>query len=321
MRAGDNDFRIHADFTLLCKDLPKAQERFERDHGFRLEVIFPADKPRVAVLSAYGIRLRLEQIVAWEPDAQDIGPSPFLQRFDERSFGDGRAAMQYRDLIPGRLGGNYIASHIRIPNGGPVPDYVHHHQIRFQLIYCYRGWVRLVYEDQGPPFVMHAGDCVLQPPHIRHRVLDCSDGMEVIEVACPAEHETLVEHTIELPTNMVMPSRDFDGQVFVHHRAEHASWQSAAMDGFAARDIGIAAATKGIASAVVFRAAGKSEYSRIIGTSELCFNFVLAGSAVFNEQNERLQNGDSFVIPDGGSATLHAISADFQILQVTAPAP
>ena len=42
--------------------------------------------------------------------------------------------MQYRDLIPGRLGGPYIASQLRIPNGGPVPDYVHHHHIIFQLI-------------------------------------------------------------------------------------------------------------------------------------------------------------------------------------------
>ena len=34
----------------------------------------------------------------------------------------GRAGMHYRDLIPSRLGGSIIASHIRIPEGGPVPD-------------------------------------------------------------------------------------------------------------------------------------------------------------------------------------------------------
>ena len=32
----------------------------------------------------------------------------------------GRAGMQYRDLIPGRQGGRYIASHIKIPTGGSV---------------------------------------------------------------------------------------------------------------------------------------------------------------------------------------------------------
>ena len=34
----------------------------------------------------------------------------------------------------------------------------------FQLIFCYRGWVEVVYEDQGAPFILHAGDCVIQGP-------------------------------------------------------------------------------------------------------------------------------------------------------------
>ena len=62
--------------------------------------------------------------------------------------------MQYRDLLPQHQGGSFIASHIVIPNGGPVPDWVHHHGVRFQTIFCVRGWVRVVYEDQGPPFVL-----------------------------------------------------------------------------------------------------------------------------------------------------------------------
>ena len=75
--------------------------------------------------------------------------------------------MYYRDLIPGRYGGRFIASHIRIPAGGPVPDYVHHHSVEFQLIFCVNGWVRVAYEDQGEPMVLNPGDCFLQPPHIR----------------------------------------------------------------------------------------------------------------------------------------------------------
>jgi hypothetical protein len=42
-----------------------------------------------------------------------------------------------------------IASHIRIPDGGPVPDMVHFHKVGFQLIFCIKGWVDVVYEDQG----------------------------------------------------------------------------------------------------------------------------------------------------------------------------
>ena len=93
--------------------------------------------------------------------------------------------MLYRDLIPGRLGGRYIASHITIPEGGPVADWVHFHRIAVQMIVVRRGWVRVVYEDQGEPFVMNAGDLVLQPPEIRHRVLESSPGLEVVEIGCP----------------------------------------------------------------------------------------------------------------------------------------
>ena len=132
--------------------------------------------------------------------------------------------MMYRDLVPGRQGGAMIASHIRIPRGGPVPDYVHYHGgIHFQLIYCYKGWVRLVYEDQGPPFVMHVGDCVLQPPGIRHRVLECSDNFEVVEVGSPAEHETRVDHDLELPTSSVDRQRLFSGQQFHFHQIRNTS--------------------------------------------------------------------------------------------------
>ena len=113
--------------------------------------------------------------------------------------GQGRAGMLYRDLIPGRLGGRYIASHITIPDGGPVADWVHYHRVALQMIFVRRGWVRVVYEDQGEPFVMHEGDLVLQPPEIRHRVLESSPGLEVVEISAPALHETFADHELELP--------------------------------------------------------------------------------------------------------------------------
>src|SRR5215467_8642127 len=120
---------------------------------------------------------------------------------------EGRADMLYRDLIPSRLGGRFTASQILIPTRGPVPDYVHYHRVRFQMIFCKNGWVRVVYEDQGPPFVMHAGDCVLQPPEIRHRVLEASPGLEVVEIACPAVHQTFADHSLPLPNEGFDPDR------------------------------------------------------------------------------------------------------------------
>ena len=66
------------------------------------------------------------------------------------------------------------------------------------MIYVRRGWVRVVYEDQGEPFVMREGDLVLQPPAIRHRVLESSPGLEVIEIGAPAVHATFADHEMEL---------------------------------------------------------------------------------------------------------------------------
>ena len=108
--------------------------------------------------------------------------------------------------MPSRAGGAVVASHIRVATNGPVPDYVHYHRVQFQMIYCVRGWARLVYEDGGPPSIMKAGDCVVQPPTIRHRVLESGDGLEVVEVSCPAEHETMADPDMQLPTEYARSS-------------------------------------------------------------------------------------------------------------------
>jgi quercetin dioxygenase-like cupin family protein len=196
------------DEILYCVDLDRAIALFVR-LGLRLDTIYPADDPAVAALSGAGARVRLVRTGAAAtasaavPDAAEVDRVPALQpsyavvrAADAAAWHTGRAGMQYRDLLPDRQGGRYIASHVRIPDGGPVPDYVHFHAIRFQIIYCYRGWVRVVYEDQGEPFVMHPGDCVLQPTGIRHRVLEASPGLEVIELGMPAVHATHVDHDL-----------------------------------------------------------------------------------------------------------------------------
>lgn len=237
-------------------------------------------------------------------------------------WGTGRAGMQYRDLEPGRQGGRFIASHIRIPDGGPVPDYVHFHQVRFQLIFCYRGWVKVVYEDQGEPFVLHAGDCVLQPPQIRHRVLESSPGLEVIEIGCPAEHDTLAEHTITLPTTQVLPERIFDGQLFVRHQAEFATWQPWRHEGFEYRDLGIANATFGLAGARVIRpTAGVATLMSLV-ENEFFFTFVMAGSVTLvmpGHADQPLEAGDSFVMPADQEHALTGVSPDAQLLEVSLP--
>ena len=187
---------VSGEVVLGCDDLEEAIELFTSDLGFRLDMITPADDPRLAVLSGHGRRIRLERRSARSVGVQEIPDVELTRAVSNDAGGVGRAGMHYRDLLPSRRGGRVIASHITIPDAGPVPDYVHHHDVRLQFIYCLRGWVRVVYEDQGPPFVLQAGDCVVQPPGIRHQVLESSAGLEVLEVTGPAEHPTFVDHEL-----------------------------------------------------------------------------------------------------------------------------
>src|SRR5262252_8713114 len=53
---------IHAaEVVLPCEDLGAALEFFTERLGFRIETIFPADDPCVAVIAAHGVRLRLQR--------------------------------------------------------------------------------------------------------------------------------------------------------------------------------------------------------------------------------------------------------------------
>jgi quercetin dioxygenase-like cupin family protein len=302
--------------VLVCRDLDRAIALFE-GLGLRLETIFPADAPAVAVLRGGGAHVRLVREGASDaPVVVTPRPAFSLVRAGDTPWHVGRAGMQYRDLIPDRQGGRVIASHIRIPVGGPVPDYVHHHDIELQLIYCYRGWVRLVYEDQGEPFVMAAGGCVLQPPGIRHRVLEASDGLEVVELGVPAVHPTHVDHERALPTPGHAPDRRYGGQRFVRFAAEAARFAPGPLAGLEAAEVGIAAATDGIAAVRVLRATGAVD-GAYRHAGELVFGFVLTGGVTLD--GHRLGPADAFVIPAARPFALEAGTPDLSLLTVAMP--
>ena len=134
-----------AETVLSCLNLTETIEFYEHKLGFRLESVFPADDPRVAVMSGFGLRLRfdirqnlpagilllegrgLPQQSLRAPEGtliqfHDVAAAPeftetgfCLTRFDGGAdWKQGRAGMLYRDLISDRLGGRAIASHIRI---------------------------------------------------------------------------------------------------------------------------------------------------------------------------------------------------------------
>ncbi len=350
-----------AEIVLPCSELDTTLEFFTEKLGFRINAIFPADAPEESVISGHGIRIRLKKGDTGSPgrlrllcpnlanfadgETKLTAPNgtkielveadlPLVLPPEQQSFvlnrisGEavwqvGRAGMQYRDLIPDRQGGRFIASHIRIPKGGLVPDYVHFHKIRFQMIYCYKGWVRVVYDDQGPPFVMHAGDCVLQPPEIRHRVLESSPGLEVIEIGCPAQHETWADPELDLPTAEVRPKRNYGGQHFVFHQVSQAEWRTWRIDGFEFRDTGIGKATKGMAGVRIVRPLKVAKPQECRHNGEFCFLFTLEGGVTLTCEghgSQRLEPGDSCVIPAQLRHSLTECSDDLELLEVILPA-
>ena len=149
-----------AEVVLPCANIDQTLEFFRDEIGFKLITIFPSDDPQVAVLSGYGVSIRLDRNHQGEPgiirllsdNQQLIGstltaPNNTLIKFADAhpkliippptqelvisklndsarnrpQWTKGRAGMAYRDLVPSRLGGHIIASHIAIPNAGPVP--------------------------------------------------------------------------------------------------------------------------------------------------------------------------------------------------------
>jgi len=305
------------DLEMVCADFNTELERLRR-LGARLEVIFPAEDPHTAILTYDDTRLRLTS----RPDApqQSADLPEFIPGFAVTHAGtapaQGRAGMRYRDLIPDRLGGRYVASHIMIAGGGPVPDWVHFHRIAVQLICVRRGWVSVVYEDQGDPFVMAAGDMILQPPGIRHRVLESSAGFEAVEITCPASHETFADHEMALPNGKPRTEREFGGQHFLHHRAARSPWT--AWHGAQAQATRVRDASGGLAEARIVRPGASPVIAVPPKDGELAFGFVLEGS-VRLEYGEAFPLGpaDSFVIPPGDGWSLTEASDDFRLLHVT----
>eukprot|EP00042_Codosiga_hollandica_P008989 m.20807 g.20807 ORF g.20807 m.20807 type:complete len:356 (+) comp32280_c0_seq4:189-1256(+) len=335
-----------------CRELKPVLDWFVRELAFLIEVIFPADNPQVASISGYGVRLRLEttlepqhpptlrlalhsvhdEQVLVAPNGLQVHllpadlplnlgcftPAFVVTQRASGSVGEGRAGMLYRDLIPNRLGGRFVASHIHIPNGGPVPDWVHFHKVQFQLIYCWHGWVKVVYEDQGPAFIMNAGDCVIQPPQIRHRVLEASSGLDVVELGCPAVHDTVADRSTLLPSEALNPNREYSGQKFVRHIGDAVQWERDEVAGCSRQFTGISSATHGLANAWVLGRVTASRVEFAPHARQLRFAFVLDGHVAleFAGAEHALEAGDSFTVPAGHSWSLFNISPEFGLLEV-----
>jgi len=322
---------------------------YTQELDLKLLSIYPSGNARYAELSGMGLSLLLDTDYRGEPGRlliktelaahkpvvspsgteivwQQIRPE-HAQSLDSHCaeictlrgspWATGSAGTHIRDLIPSRLGGGLIASHIRIPNGGPVADRVHYHTTEFQLVICIQGWISLAYEDQGDPIILKPGDCVLQPPHIRHKVLETSNGLEVIEISTPSEHVSAIDNDLHLPMSRVNTHRLFHGQRFCHFQQSGAQWKPHRVPGFAAADTGVMQASVGVAGASLLKASGTVRTYSTQHSANALFSYVLAGSIRINKQ--LLVAGDAFTLPPGVAYTVGDISTDLAMLELSLP--
>ncbi len=103
-----------------------------------------------------------------------------------------RPYAKYRDLGIAKATGGLAQAHV-IRLVPPCTDEVrkrHTHAVELQLVYVLKGWIRNEFEGHGEK-LMREGTCWLQPPNIKHTVLDYSDDCEMLEIVVPAKFDTV----------------------------------------------------------------------------------------------------------------------------------
>jgi uncharacterized RmlC-like cupin family protein len=104
-----------------------------------------------------------------------------------------RRYAKYRDLGIATATNGLARAHVikMIPPCDPAEvSKRHYHDVDFQMIYVLKGWIKGEYEGAGE-VMMREGSCWLQPPRIKHTVLDYSDDCELLEIILPADFETV----------------------------------------------------------------------------------------------------------------------------------
>lgn len=135
-----------------------------------------------------------------KPQAKSKTKARTKQKFNVNHFraedfrADGlRNYAQYRDLGMSEATNGLLQAHVirLVPPCDPaVVSKRHFHDVDVQMIYVLKGWIRSEFEGQGE-VIMREGAAWLQPPRIKHTVLDYSDDCELLEIILPAEFETV----------------------------------------------------------------------------------------------------------------------------------
>ena len=104
-----------------------------------------------------------------------------------------RIYARYRDLGMSKATNGQLQAHVirLVPPCDPaVVSKRHFHDVDVQMIYVLKGWIRSEFDGHGE-VTMREGAAWLQPPRIKHTVLDYSDDCELLEIILPAKFKTV----------------------------------------------------------------------------------------------------------------------------------
>jgi len=117
-----------------------------------------------------------------------------VSHHDEAGFDAGlRRYAKYRDLGISAATDGLVQAHVVqfVPPCRPEEvSKLHYHDVDFQMVYVLKGSIKTELEGQGA-ITMREGSCWIQPPRIRHKVLDYSDDCQVLEIVLPADFKTV----------------------------------------------------------------------------------------------------------------------------------
>jgi quercetin dioxygenase-like cupin family protein len=157
----------------------------------------PAKKslPAKKAASAKAAPAKTKSAKPGKPPKINWGPQSFVaSHLKDAAFKTGlRSYAAYRDLNVEKATGGAVQAHVIRLLGKCDPKVVsipHYHGVQFQMLYMLKGWMIGEYEGAGR-VKMTAGSCWIQPPGIRHQVIDYSDGCEMVEIILPAQFATV----------------------------------------------------------------------------------------------------------------------------------
>jgi len=158
----------------------------------------PKAKPKLSMRAAKRTRpgaRRARPVAKAEAKAKPRRKHTFVaSHLREEDFDGGlRRYAKYRDLGMSQATGGMVQAHVVrfVPPCRPEEvSKLHFHDVEFQMVYVLKGWIKTELDGQGA-ITMQTGSAWIQPPRIKHKVLDYSDDCEVLEIVQPADFKTV----------------------------------------------------------------------------------------------------------------------------------